>query len=202
MPSNKLITELFKHGLGDLHILHAYQEKIYFGKMQFEKSRLVIKDNKLLTDFKVEQLKPCWESGYLGLVCFEKGYTWESLSFYGIEECDLPVDLSQTRHGALLAAENQYGDKLVDFVGSVYRGYQLMLDNHFLPVVLMKEAKTRNGTPGLIISDLMVCPMDIALLRGIFDEIHKSVERYLILTVDDVQMNQDDFEDMFGDYLK
>lgn len=202
MPPLGLLSSLFKHGLGDLLILHEQNGHIYFGKMYFNKGRLVIKDNNLLSGFKSAQLKPCWQSGYLGLVTYNTGYKWDSLTFNGIEECELPVDLSQTRHGALLAAENQYGDKLVDFTGSIYRGYQLMLDNHFLPVVLMKEAKSRNGIPGLVISDLMVCPMDITLLRRIFDEIHKSVERHLVLTVADEQMDRDDFEKLFSNYIK
>ncbi len=202
MASMKLIDALFKQGLGELFILHTAKGRLYFGKMLYEKGRLVIKDNGLLADISPAQLKPCWENGAVGLICNEKGFSWESLTFYGIEQCDFPVDLSQTRHGVLVAAENQYGDHLVDFVGSVYRAYQLMLDNHFLPVVLLNEAKTKDGTSGLVISDLRAAPMDISLIRSIYDEIRKSIDAHLVLKIDDVELDAENFDQLFGDYLK
>ena len=199
--SDNLVKTLFEQGLGELFILHSHNERVYFGKLLYEKGHMVIKDNNLLSDIKPAQLKPCWESGYIGLVCSEEGHTWESLTFYGIEQCNLPVDFGKTRHGVLLAAENQYGDNLVDFVGSVYRAYQLMLDNHILPVVLLDRAKTNDGSYGLIISDLLTAPLDISLIYKINSEIRKSVDQQLIISIDDIQMEPAEFDKMFNTFL-
>lgn len=201
----KTINSLFKQGLGELHVMHFDKGKFVFGHIFYEKGRLVIRDNKLLSEFKAAQFAPCWQSGMLGVVCAEpkKGKRpWETITFNGLEKCDVPLDLSKTRHGALIAAENQYGDKLVDFVGSVYRGYQLMMENHFLPIVLLKKARTKNGQDGLIVCDLRAAPMPIALINTIHNEVGQSVERNMVLTIDeDLSLDDSEFNQMFKDYL-
>ena len=205
MAPFQMINDLFKHGLGELHVLHFDKGKLVFGHIVFEKGRLVIKDNNLLSGFKAAQFAPCWESGMLGVICLdpkEHKRPWEAITFYGLEQCNIPLDLSQTRHGALLAAQNQYGDKLVDFVGSVYRGYQLMMENHFLPIVMLKKASTRNGLDGLVVCDLRAAPMPISLINSIHDEVSQSVEKNLILTIDEnLTLDDSEFNQMFKDYL-
>ena len=37
-------------------------------------------------------------------------------------------DLDSTRGNNLIAAENEYGDCLIDFKGSIYRGFNLLLE--------------------------------------------------------------------------
>jgi len=196
------IRTLYAQGLGELFVLHTKNDRPLMGQLYFEKGKLTLRDQGLLAGMALSQLKPCWETGLLGLICSSKGKDWESMTFHGLEHCDLPQDLGKTRHGALVAAQNQYGESLIDFVGSVYRGYQLMMEHHFLPVVLLQELSTHEGEIGLAISDLRTVPMSISMIRKLNDIVYKSVEKQLTMAVDDSAMDQDEFEKMFGSYLK
>ncbi len=196
-----LISSMFMQGLGEHLMLHKTERNVYLGYILYEKGMFVIKDQELLPGVKPALLYPCWQNGYLGAVCSSKAHEWESLTFYGLEQCELEVDLSSTRHGALIAAENQYGDKLIDFVGSVYRGFQLLLDYHYLPVVLLKHVRTKAGEDGLAVSDLRMVPMEISIIQTINDIVRKSVEKRLTFGVADLQLNPDEFKELFGNYL-
>lgn len=197
-----ILRRLYAQGLGELYVLHTNNDKPLLGRLYFEKGKLSLRDQGMLAGMTVNQLQPCWEGGLLGAITGSEGQDWESMTFHGLEKCDLPVDLGKTRHGALVAAQNQYGESLIDFVGSVYRGYQLMMEHHFLPVVLLKETKTKAGDVGLSVSDLRAVPMSINMIRNLNDMVRKSIEKRLTMEVDDKQVNQDEFEQMFGDYLK
>lgn len=202
MEIQDIIKHLFKSGLGELYVLHAYHDRPVLGKLIYEKDQLVIKDSKHLAEIKIAQLQPCIKEGAVGMITKVSGHKWESITFYGLGQCDLPVDLSNTQHGKLKAAENQYGDNLVDFVGSVYRAYQLMLDNHFLPVVLLKKMLNKSGVQGLMVSDLRRAPMSIALINAIHNDVSQSVDKHLTINIDEeLSMGNDEFASMFKDYL-
>ena len=201
MPIANLVLKLFKDGLSELAVLHVTAQSVVLGNVVFEKGRLIVRDQGLLEGMKPAQFAPCYESGLLGMVGPPLGFAWQSLTFFGLEECALPVDLSKTRHAALVAAQNQYGESLINFTGSVYRGYQLMLDNHFLPVVIMKEVHTKKGAGGLAISDLRTVPMDLSVIRRINDIVRASVERRLVLEVENVRMDDEEFSKLFANYL-
>ena len=201
MALANLVLKLFKDGLSELALLHVTSNSVVLGNVVFEKGKLIIRDLGLLGGMKPAQLAPCYESGLLGMVGPSLGFTWQSLTFFGLEECALPVDLGKTRHGALVAAQNQYGESLINFTGSVYRGYQLMLDNHFLPVVIMKEVQTKKGAKGLAVSDLRTVPMDLSVIRKINDYVRGSVEKRLILEVENIPMEEDEFSRLFANYL-
>lgn len=196
------IRKLYTQGLGELLILHVKDGKSLLGYLYFEKGRLALRDQGLLTDMAPAQLQSCWTGGLLGAVCGTAGQQWESMTFYGLEQCNLPVDLGKTRHGALVAAQNQYGESLLDFVGSIYRGYQLMLEHHFLPVILLKEVSNKQGEIGLAVSDMRTIPMSISMIRNLNDTVWQSVKKRLTMAVDDEQVDQAEFEEMFGSYLK
>jgi len=195
------IRRLFAQGLGELYVLHYKHDKPLMGQLYFEKGKLTLRDQGLLTGMTLSQLKPCWETGLIGMISGSKGKEWNSMTFYGLEYCDLPQDLGKTRHGALVAAQNQYGESLIDFVGSVYRGYQLMMEHHFLPVVVMQEVRSREGEIGLGVSDLRTVPMSISLIRKLNGIAYKSVERQLTMEVDDEAIEASEFEQLFGTYL-
>jgi len=192
---------MYMRGLGELLVLHRTKTHVFLGNLTFEKGRFIVRDRNYLPDIKPAQLSPCWDNGTVGIICNSSGHEWESLTFYGLEHCNLPVDLSSTRHGILAAAENQYGDKLNDFIGSIYRGYQLLLDNHFLPVVLLTPSKTKSGEHGLTISDLRASPLSIPRIQNITDAVRKSVEKYLIHDVEDVEISSEKFQEMFKKFL-
>jgi hypothetical protein len=120
-----------------------------------------------------------------------------------LEQCEVPKEdlLSKTSHGGLMAAENEYGEQLIDFFGSVYRGYKLMLSNHFLPVVLMKKIPIRNGRFGLAVSNLRAAPISISIINDVHNVAMVTVEKHLSLGVGDVQIDQEQFSKLFGDYL-
>ncbi|HKK15694.1 MAG TPA: hypothetical protein VJ981_03240 [Gammaproteobacteria bacterium] len=196
-----LIKSLFKQGLGELLVLHVMTKTVYLGHIAYEKGRLVIKDKGYLTGVKSTQLLPCWEEGILGVVCSSEGMEWDSITFCGRGQCNIPVDLSSTRQGAFMMAQNQNGENLLDFVGSVYRGYQLMLDNHYLPVVLLNQINTKSGETGLVVSDLRIAPIDLSIIRNVNNAVRESVERRTLLEVEDLEVGSGDFEKLFGKYL-
>lgn len=198
----KLIKKLFERGLGEHLVLHVADDDLILGYLVYDKGHVYLKDTKILGEFVPEQFLPCWESGTLGMVCWLRDCEWESLSFLGLEECAIPVDLSQTRHGVLVAAENQYGDRLIDFVGSIYRGFQLMLENHFLPVALLSGVKSRNGDDGLLVTDLRASPMDIKLIEKIHNLVYYRIQRHLAVEMnDELQMSAEQFQNTFSEFL-
>lgn len=196
-----LVQPLFRRGLGEALVLHVKDGAPLLGYLIYEKGKLVIKDEKYLSGVNASLLNPCWDSGILGMVCDSTAHEWGSLTFYGLDECDLAVDLGKTRHGALAAAENQYSDNLLSFIGSIYRGYQLMLDNHFLPVVMLKPLRGKDGSAGLAVCDLRAAPIPLSIIRNINGHVRKSIERHLILEVEDVTLNSKQFDTMFENYL-
>jgi len=196
-----LIQSLVKRGLGDFLVLHTTKNHVLLGNFAYEKGNFVIKDQDLISGMDPEQFRPCYENGFLGCIYDSKDSEWDSLSFNGLEECKLPVDLGATRGNMLRLATNKHGDRLCDFIGSAYRGFQLMLDHNFLPVVLLKHDKTRTGESGLVVSDLRMVPMEISVISRLNDVVRKSVERKLSYSVADLQMDPEKFKDLFGDYV-
>ncbi len=199
--NNTLLEVLFKYGLGEHLILHVSRNESILGKIIYDKGKMLLKDQQLLAGFKPEYLKPCWEKGQIGMICSPRNKTWESLSFYGLEKCNLPLDLESTRHGSLTAAQNQYGEKLVDFVGSIYRGFNLMLENHFLPVILLQQVNAKSGEIGLAVTDLRTAPMPINLIQKIHDIVREGIDVRLSLNVEDTDLAATDFKSIFKQYL-
>ena len=199
----EIINSLFKQGLGELFILHTMKGKIYLGKMLYDKGGLVIKDQDFLSLLESDQLLNCWENGIIGAVCYSEKQEWKGLSFCGLDQCEIPKEdlLSKTAHGGLMAAENEYVEQIIYYFGSVYRGYQLLLSNHFLPVVLMTKIRTKKGGFGLAVSNLRAAPLSISIINDVHNVVMESVEKYLTLEVDDVQIESEQFSTLFGDYL-
>lgn len=197
----KLIHSLIERGLGDFLVLHTTEDHVYLGNIAYDKGSFVINNQNLISGMKPKQFRPCWENGFLGCIYDSKENEWESLSFNGLEECQLPVDLSETRGNALKLAKNKYGDSLCDFIGSAYRAFQLMLDNNFLPVVLLKHVPTRTRESGLAVSDLRMVPMELLIISRLNNIVRKSVEKKLTYSVDDLQMDTEKFSELFGDYI-
>lgn len=201
MEIGELIQLFYKQGLGEHLILHLNKGNVILSNLSYVNGNIAFKHKNYLTDFKADQIKPCWESGTLGVISKSIGQEWDGLTFYGLEHCKIPADLSATRHGAMVAAENQYGDKLIDFIGSIYRGFQLMLENHFIPVILLKPLKTTSGEVGLIVTDLRAAPMAISLIQTVHDVVWKSVENKLVLEIEEPDLNTNEFENLFGGFM-
>lgn len=196
-----LLENLCNYGLGNYLILHKSNKHIYFGNLLFEKGNMAIHDSGLLNELSPNLFAAVWEAGLIGMIAQSDKYEWDSLTFYGTEECDVSPDLGATRNSALAGAENEYGDNLINFTGTVYRGFELMLENSFLPVILLKPIKAKTGEMGLVVADLRTAPMKIDLLIKLNDMVVKSIAKYKVLNVDDVEMSTEDFENYFGAYI-
>ena len=201
MLKESLIESLFKYGIGEYYFLHIKGEKTMLGNIVYEKGKIHLKDDGLLSNMKPNTMKLCWENGMIGMVCGSKNKTWESLTFYGIDNCEFPEDTESTRHGFMMAAQNQYGENLLNFSGSIYRGFDLMLNNHFLPVILLNKIKSKQGEIGLAVIDLRSAPMSISLAQEIHNVIRQQTDNRLSLTVEDNIINNSEFENLFKDYL-
>ena len=196
-----LLQAFMLQGLGEILMLCQREHKIFLGKMYSENGKYFIRDQGYLSGIKAESLLPCWDYGILGAVYIKSDAQWDSLTFCGLEHCDLKVDLSKTSHLALQAAENQYGDHLIDFIGGVYHGFQLMLDNHFLPVVLLKQIRIITGENGLAVTDLRAAPLPLATILNVNNIVSESINKHLTSGFDDMQVNAEQFDRIFHDYL-
>ena len=198
----EVIQKMFEQDLGELLVLHRTDTRVYLGTLVLDKGEITVKDAGLLPDIKVSDLDPCFDNGFIGCVSHSEGQEWDSLTFHGMELCDLPVSLSSTAHSTLASAGNEYGENLTDFQGSVYRGFKLMLDNQFIPVLLLRNVYTKTGISGMAVTDLRMMSMDISMIRNLNHVVRESVEKQLSSGVDDVEIQDDQFEELFGDFIK
>ena len=197
MASPKLITSLFQRGLGEYLVLRVTEKACVLGQIVLEKNKLILRDRGFLRDSTPAQLGPCWEIGIMGALCDIPGQEWESLTFLGPSHCIFQEDLSSTRYGIMKASKNQYNERLLDFRGSVYRGFQLMLDNNFLPVILLQEMKLERGGVGLTVTNLRAAAISLGTLSAVHEEIRKILEPNLIYDVEDVELDDQAFAKMF-----
>ena len=202
MVEEFIIEYLVKQGMNEHLVLHVVDGKSALGNILYDKNSLYFKDSGVLNDIPPKNLKPCWDNGILGMITPSTNRPWESLTFLGLENCKLPVDLSATRHGALVSAENRYGDSLIDFDGSIYRGFKLMLQHHFLPVILLYQIKSTSSIDGLAVADLRMAPMPIKLIEQVNDMVEQLVEQRLCMGVEEANLDSGDFENLFGQYLQ
>ncbi len=196
----KLLENLCNYGLSKYYVLHRSDNHVYFGNVNFDKGHLVINDTGVLSDISPALFDTVWHGGLVGMICHSDKYKWDSLTFYGLEHCEMQPDLDSTRGNSLIAAENEYGDSLINFEGSIYRGFDLLLENSFLPVILMRPIKNRENEVGLVISDLRVAPLKIKILLKLNDLVTQSIQMTKVMKVDDVDMSSDEFKNYFSSY--
>lgn len=196
-----LLESLCKQGLGRYFILHKLEKHTYFGKINYDKGHLVLQDTHILKGLTPELFQPVWYEGLVGMICASGKHEWDSLTYYGLEHCKVKPDLGQTRGNALIAAQNQYGDSIMSFQGSIYRGFNLLLDNSFLPVVLLNPINSIEGEPGLVVSDLRTATMKIDLLIKLNDMVVKSVGKIEELEINTVDLSDDDFHKYFDGFI-
>jgi len=201
MVAKYIIEYLVRQGLSEHFVLHIVDGNPCLGHILYDKDRLHLKDAGVLTDISPQSLKLCWENGIVGMITPSKNRQWESLTFLGIENCKIPVDLSSTRHDVMGLVKNQYGDSLVTFEGSIYRGFKLLLSNHFLPVILLHQIKSKNGIDGLAVADLRIAPMPIKTVLRINDMVSNVVDKKLSMGVEEADLDNVDFKKLFGNYL-
>jgi hypothetical protein len=78
----------------------------------------------------------------------------------------------------------------------------LMLDNQFIPVLLLRNIHTHTGESGMAVTDLRMMSMDVSMIRNLNHVVRESVEKHLSSGVDDVEIQDDQFAELFGDFIK
>lgn len=197
----ELMQRLFARGLGELLILHVYGSDVMLGHLGLKKNRLMLSDAKYLTGVRPGEVAPCLESGFLGMITASSQYEWSSLTFHGLNQCRIKVDLSQTRGTRLETARDLEGEDLMDFVGSVYRGFRLMLNHHFLPVVVLQRLQAKNDEWGFTVVDLRMGAIDLAAIRVVNDAVRRSTERHFEVDMVEENVQDEKFEELFGGFL-
>ena len=202
MIPKDLLKDLFARGLGDLLFLHVSNSTVLLGKVLFEKGKMILKDFGFVADVKPEQVAPCLESGIVGALCSLDDRDWESLTILGTDHCYINTNLSETRTNLLDLSRNQYGDSLLDFDGSVYRGFKLMLESNMIPVVVLDVVKTKLGISELSVCDLRLTSAPLSTIHAAHEYQQRFVQKHLTVTVEDFEVESDEFNEMFGAYLE
>ena len=86
---------------------------------------------------------------------------------------------------------------LTYFCGSIYRGYEAMLANEFLPLVLPMSVETREG-PGLAVTDFRFASVPMDLLIRVHELVRAAVDRQATLRVEEVHVDDSEFQSLFG----
>jgi hypothetical protein len=197
----ELIQRMFARGLGELLILHVHESSVILGQLGLKKNRLMLSDSKHLAGVRPSDVAACSESGLLGMISASSQYEWSSLTFHGLNQCRVKVDLSQTRGGRLATARDLEGEDLTEFVGSVYRGFRWLLDRHFLPVATMQALQAKNGEWGFAVVDLRMGALDLAAVRNINDAVRQSTERHIEIDIIEEEVQSEKFDELFSGFL-
>lgn len=179
-----LLENLFRHGLSELPVLFTRANGTYIGFMVYEKGQLAFRDSGLFSCDDPDLLQ--WEKHVIGMVCYQEMLKWKSLSYYGVDFCSLEGDIDPALMQSLGCIQNEYGDYGNDFVGSIYRAYRLLLDNEFLPVVILQQSLSKNNHPGLLIADLRFAELPADVLRGVHDLIQRTLDIRITIGFDEL----------------
>lgn len=187
-----IIDSLFKQGLGELPVFYSRLRGLYLGNMVYVKGRIFFKDKGFLRDVDTPPELPDWNQHLLGMVCYRRLLQWESLSFYGLDYCKLNEPVAEDRIRFLKSVINDEGERLYDFVGSIYRACHLMLDNGLLPVVLLQPMQSEGSGAGLAIADLRALFPDGDRHEEIGEIIRTAIQKQTTLDLDDVTTDEVD----------
>jgi hypothetical protein len=180
-----LIDVLFRQGLGELPVFYTRLRGFYLGNMVYEKGRIFFKDRGFLRRIDTPDEPPDWNRYLLGMVCYRTLLEWESLSFFGLDYCQLQDGIEQAHGDNLKRITTSEGERLYDFVGSIYRACHLMLDNELLPVVLLRPIHSKGSDTGLAIADLRALGLGAKKQGEIAEMIRDAITRKTTLNVDE-----------------
>ena len=195
-----VINALFEFGLGELLVLHVHKRGPILGNVVKDKGKLILKDRKVLAGVSSAQLGPCYDLGVVGALSYQPGREWGGLTFSGPDLCDLHQDLSSTRVDLLTAACNEFNERLIDFDGSMYRGFQLLLETQILPVVLMQQVEIKTGEFGLAVSNLKFGGVPMQTLAAVHDTLSTVVMPQDTLEVESMRIDPEDFSALFAQF--
>lgn len=198
----KLFRDLFERGLGELLMLQQDADRVLLGNLVMDKGALILRDRALMKGVSTRAVATCWDIGIVGAVCDLRGNEWDSLTFLGADHCRIPVDLSATRQNLMKGITSIAGESLIVYKGSVYRGFKLMLDANLLPLVLPIPIETDEGTVGLAVCDFRFASIPIDIVLKVNDLVRTAVDRHLTLSVEEFEIDENEFDQLFGGYIK
>ena len=146
------IEFLFRQGLSSYPVLCRRDNAVYLGRIIFEKERIVFKDMGILNGEGKNINIDDYEKYIVGMVCFQRLQEWESLSFFGADYCKFSGELDEDLHTSLVSMKDR--NRLYDFIGSLYRAFNMLMEEGHIPIVFLKSIKSKDDTFGLTIIDL------------------------------------------------
>ena len=197
-----LLLDLYSRGLGELLVMHHTDKEVLLGNIVMDKGKLTLKDLGVMKQISPSSVGVCWDLGIIGAVCNLPGEEWESMSYLGVDHCKFKVDLSSTRQGLLASGVGEYDESILDFKGSIYRGIKLALEAYLLPIVLLYPIKTDENVSGLAVADLKFASIPIDIIVKLNDLVRTSVDKKMGLELLDLDMDDDEFQKLFGGYLE
>jgi hypothetical protein len=196
-----LCRELVATGLAELPLMQRKGQGVVLGTLRIDGDRLRLVDSGVLVGVTGLSVAPCWDMGIIGAVCRSSGCEWPGLTFLGADRCRIPVDLSRTRTDLLRFTQNGAGESIIDFKGSVHSGFNAMLNAHLLPVLLPLVIATDEGAPGLAVCDFRFASAPLGVTVRVNELVRKAVDPHLTSDVEDLDLTDDEFASMFGNYL-
>lgn len=186
-----VIESLFAHGLGEYPILYQGINRIYLGNIIYDKGRIFFKDRDILKESNIISDSHLWPEYLLGMVCYREIHRWRSLTYLGLDHC-LLEDIEPIHRNRLAEIRNENSERLSDFIGSIYRAYRLLLENGFLPVILLHQLKAKNGEPGICICDLQSVKSTPAINESVKRFIQNAIDKQLAVSLEDIRIPNDE----------
>lgn len=196
-----LCRELVANGLADLPVMQRRGDGAVLGTLRIDGDKLRLDNCGVLDGVTGLSVAPCWDIGIVGAVCQMPDREWPGLTFLGADRCRIPVDLSRTRHDLLRYTMNSDGESIIEFRGSLHAGFNAMLNAHLLPVLIPLVIATREGVAGLAVCDFRFASAPLRVTVQVNELVRKAVDPHLASDVEDVDLSDDEFASMFGNYL-
>ena len=195
-----LIDLLFKYGLGELLILHEIKGVPKLCNIAYESGELVLKYQNHIK-LKIAKDPSVFRKELLGVITKADNEEWKGMTFLGLSHCNFDIQ-SNREHAAKIAnIQNQYGDKLVNFKGSVYRAYELALDNDILPIISMHAIRTKKGKYGMAVYNLSSESYASSEKSIIYQALRNAIAKKLTYSLDELNLPEESFTDLFGRYV-
>ena len=186
MKLMELIEILYRNGLCELPVYFTRANGAYLGNLIYEKNNLVLKDRGYLPESTLELNDVNLDDRILGMVCNRQSFKWESLTFFGLAYCNTSVEQDPELYKTLCQSKDKDNNRLYDFVGSIYRAYQALTKNDFLPVILLQRMSNLDGCEGLAVVDLKAAILTSDEYMNISQKLKNAVEYTLSIQLENI----------------
>ncbi len=195
-----LIDLLYEHGLGDLLVLYEIDGVPTLCNITYDAGKIALRPQRHIKLNLGAQASDCkWD--LLGVITKAVDEEWKGMTFLGLSHCNFDIKSNMAYANRIMNIKNQHGDNLVGFKGSVYRAYQLSLENDILPIISMATIKTKKGKYGLAVNNLSITESAGDEKVKIYQTLHYAVEKKLKNSIDEVNLPQESFANLFAMYV-